>query len=453
MSRTTSTIRAGKAAALALAVGTGIAAAPAMADTQVMYVLDGSNSMWGQIDGVAKIQTAKEVLGELLEAEGAQKVGLLAYGHRSKTDCGDIEVLAPVGAGAGELKAGIGKVTPTGKTPISAALKAAAEALPAGDHQNNIVLISDGLETCNADPCATAQALAAQGVNTRIHVVGFDIGAEDREKLECIAVNGGVYVDARSADDLKGALTQVAEVVAEPEPAPAPEPEPEPQAVETFRDDFDQGELAGHWQVAQPNPDGFIVEDGSLVLIAGQKGTMADPEKENLFLLDVPLPDGDWEMEVVYDAEFNTRHEILQFGLYDDAENFLVVSSGLGGRFAYNCALEIGMDDMSRGQLKENRTNLGDWEACQGDVVGFMKRKGIGPRPYKITLVKEGRSYSATHQFGDEVPEGEEPRIEKSGAVSSLRAPKGVALTVGQVADTKGETLFLIDRVVVRQRN
>jgi len=110
MSRTTSTIRAGKAAALALAVGTGIAAAPAMADTQVMYVLDGSNSMWGQIDGVAKIQTAKEVLGELLEAEGAQKVGLLAYGHRSKTDCGDIEVLAPVGAGAGELKAGIGKV-------------------------------------------------------------------------------------------------------------------------------------------------------------------------------------------------------------------------------------------------------------------------------------------------------------------------------------------------------
>mgnify|MGYP001356056495 CR=1 FL=1 len=222
---------------------------------------------------------------------------------------------------------------------------------------------------------------------------------------------------------------------------------------EVFRDDFDSGELGGQWSVANPDPSGFIVEDGQLIVIAGAQGSLADPEKANIFLLDVPLPDGDWEMEVVYDAEFNTRHENLQFGLYDDAENFLVVSSGLGGRFKYNCALEIGMDDMSRGQLKENRTNLGDWEACQGDVVGFMKRKGIGPRPYKITLVKEGRSYSATHQFGDEVPEGEEPRIEKSGAVSSLRAPKGVALTVGQVADTKGETLFLIDRVVVRQRN
>ena len=58
--------------------------APASAaTTNMLFILDGSNSMWGQVDGVAKIETAKQVLGKLLsDLPAATQVGLVAYGHR-----------------------------------------------------------------------------------------------------------------------------------------------------------------------------------------------------------------------------------------------------------------------------------------------------------------------------------------------------------------------------------
>ena len=80
--------------ALALAVSTTGAAAANM-----LFILDGSNSMWGQVDGVAKIETAKNVLGDLLaDLPQDTKVGLMAYGHRAEGDCNDVETLAGIGA-------------------------------------------------------------------------------------------------------------------------------------------------------------------------------------------------------------------------------------------------------------------------------------------------------------------------------------------------------------------
>jgi Ca-activated chloride channel family protein len=67
---------------LALAV-TMFAAGPAVAETNILFILDGSNSMWGQIDGTAKIETAKSVLNDSLSDLGEGVVpGLMIYGHR-----------------------------------------------------------------------------------------------------------------------------------------------------------------------------------------------------------------------------------------------------------------------------------------------------------------------------------------------------------------------------------
>ena len=46
-------------------------------------ILDVSNSMWGQIDGRAKIELAREALaGALVDLPADLPVGLRAYGHR-----------------------------------------------------------------------------------------------------------------------------------------------------------------------------------------------------------------------------------------------------------------------------------------------------------------------------------------------------------------------------------
>src|SRR5690625_1951055 len=72
-------------------------AQPAAAHDTIL-VFDGSGSIWGQIDGVAKITIARDVMqGLLSELPAERRMGLVAYGHNRKGDCGDIETLVPVG--------------------------------------------------------------------------------------------------------------------------------------------------------------------------------------------------------------------------------------------------------------------------------------------------------------------------------------------------------------------
>ncbi len=221
--------------ARALALTTTLLAAPAaLANDNVMVVFDGSNSMWGQIDGTAKIEIARDVIGNLLgDWADDRSVGLMAYGHRSRGDCTDIEVIVEPGAAQrSEILDRIKSITPTGKTPLTDAVEQAAKQLSYTDRPATVVLISDGLESCERDPCELARALEKGGVGFTAHVVGFGLGAdEDTASLACIAEEtGGQYIQASNADELGAALSAVATAVA------TPEPEPEPQAPDVTVD-------------------------------------------------------------------------------------------------------------------------------------------------------------------------------------------------------------------------
>ena len=198
-----------------------------------MLILDSSGSMWGQVDGVAKYQVARKVIGNVLQDIGQNvNMGVMAYGHRRKGDCTDIQTVIPVGkVNAPRYMSSIRKINPKGKTPISAAVRQAAETLRFTEEKATIVLISDGLETCDADPCALSAELEKLGIDFTVHVVGFDLGNEDTRTLSCLADNtGGMFLQAGNANELTDAIGQVVEVVKEapaaPKPAPAPKPEP-----------------------------------------------------------------------------------------------------------------------------------------------------------------------------------------------------------------------------------
>lgn len=212
----------------ALALTTTLLAAPAaLANDNVMVVFDGSNSMWGQIDGTAKIEIARDVIDNLLgDWADDRSVGLMAYGHRSRGDCTDIEVIVEPGAAQrSEILDRIKSITPTGKTPLTDAVEQAATQLSYTDRPATVVLISDGLESCERDPCELARALEKGGVGFTAHVVGFGLGAdEDTASLSCIAEEtGGQYIQASNADELGAALSAIATAVAEPEPVPEPQ--------------------------------------------------------------------------------------------------------------------------------------------------------------------------------------------------------------------------------------
>jgi len=230
--------KSGIAAILAVGgLALGAAHAQAQSDENVMIVFDGSNSMWGQIDGVAKIEIARGVMENLLGGwTDERSVGLMAYGHRQRGDCTDIETLiAPAAGTRADILSRINGITPTGKTPLTDAVEQAARAMSYEDTPATVILISDGLESCGRDPCALAEALEKGGVGFTAHVVGFGLGGDaDTASLSCIAEKtGGEFLSADNADELGQALSAVAVAVAEaPKPEPVVEPEPEPQQPE-----------------------------------------------------------------------------------------------------------------------------------------------------------------------------------------------------------------------------
>ena len=203
----------------------------AQAEEATMIVLDASGSMWGQIDGVNKIVIARDVVRETLPAAAQGPLGLVSYGHNRKGDCSDIEVLVPPAAGtAGAIAASVDAINPKGKTPLSDAVQRAAQAMGHEENKATVVLVTDGLETCGAAPCALARALEASGVDFTAHVVGFGLSRQDGAAVSCLASEtGGRYFEADNQGELAAALSLAVAQEITPETVIEEPPQVEPK--------------------------------------------------------------------------------------------------------------------------------------------------------------------------------------------------------------------------------
>ncbi len=187
----------------------------AQADTRnTIIVFDASGSMWGQIDGKSKIEIARDAFNNLENnwQSTNDNIGLIAYGHNRKGDCSDIEMLVdPKVGNINRVSKAISTLRPKGKTPLSDAVKMAAQKLKYQEEKATVILFSDGIETCNADPCALSTELTADGIDFTAHVIGFAITkSKDRQQLQCIAENsGGQYFDTNNANELGVALNSI----------------------------------------------------------------------------------------------------------------------------------------------------------------------------------------------------------------------------------------------------
>ncbi len=179
----------------------------------VYLILDASGSMWGQLpDETAKITVAKRVLREFVAGDFAgRELALRAYGHRRKGDCADSELVVPFAPQeqvAASVEAFLENLNPLGKTPISRSLRQALADF--GERRGEILLISDGIETCDEDPCALVKAWREQGIPIRVHVVGLGLDEAAKTALSCISEAAGTeFHDADSAASLTAGLAEV----------------------------------------------------------------------------------------------------------------------------------------------------------------------------------------------------------------------------------------------------
>lgn len=195
----------------------------------VQVIVDASGSMAALTNtGEMRMDSARRVLTEVINAIPEQpgvNVGLRVYGHRGdNTDAGRPEscvssdLLVPMaGVDKPALLAQVGTLQPVGWTPLGYSLQQASADFtePASETVvNTVVMVTDGLETCDADPVAIAGELKNSPAGITTHVIGFGTTPEEQAILSGIAqAGGGQLLGSDNTGQLMAALFEVLEEV------------------------------------------------------------------------------------------------------------------------------------------------------------------------------------------------------------------------------------------------
>lgn len=211
-------------AAALLGPATTVAEPSCTADAFVVF--DGSASMaetWPDKEGAPRIVSAREAMHRAMpEIALYRRLGLVTYGPGSQqSSCDNVELRFPPIADAAPLITGaVDALEPDGNTPLTAAVRSAAEALDFTYRPGVVVLVTDGRETCGGSPCGLGAELAARGVDMTVHVIGFQLQPDykghplfrpnnDVHKADCLAEKtGGRTVTTETVDELVEALRE-----------------------------------------------------------------------------------------------------------------------------------------------------------------------------------------------------------------------------------------------------
>jgi Ca-activated chloride channel homolog len=180
-------------------------------ETRILFVFDASQSMMGLWQSDRKINIARNVLIKMidsLEKLDNVQMALRVYGHQFPVppqNCNDTRLEVPFAKdNAPRIRQELRYLSPKGTTPIANSLQAAAGDFPQEcvDCRNIIILITDGIEACDGDPCAVSYELQKQGIILRPFVIGIGIDEGFRKTFDCI----GNYYNAADEERFKEVL-------------------------------------------------------------------------------------------------------------------------------------------------------------------------------------------------------------------------------------------------------
>ena len=143
----------------------------------------------------------------------------MSFGQRRRADCSDVEVVTPPEVGPGERIAGLAdKLNPRGKGPVALAIREAAKQVPAGTAAS-VILLHDGPDNCQQDPCAAATEVAKANPKLVIDVISIGLEKADAQRMACVAkATKGQMYDVRDAAGLNAAVAEAMRL-ANPDPA------------------------------------------------------------------------------------------------------------------------------------------------------------------------------------------------------------------------------------------
>lgn len=181
--------------------------------TRILFVLDASGSMKAEMNGQSRMDIAKKVLSDLvdsLKVNPLVEIGLRVYGHQYDSklkNCTDSKLEANFAQGNHQqIIQKLNAIEPKGTTPIAYSLEKAAGDFPRDfGYRNVIILITDGIESCDGDPCSTSLALQKKNVFLRPFVIGLGVEEKLSRYFDCM----GKFYNANTINDFHRYLREI----------------------------------------------------------------------------------------------------------------------------------------------------------------------------------------------------------------------------------------------------
>jgi Ca-activated chloride channel family protein len=182
-----------------------------MPTTRILFVFDCSLSMSKRWENSTNMDISKRVLNlavDSLSRLDKVEVALRMYGHQSSVqpnrNCKDTKLEVPFYKGnIAALKEKIKQAQPRGTTPIAYTLEQCGGDFPNDPNARNIIiLITDGIEECDGDPCAVSAALQSRNIILRPFVIGVGLDENFKKTFDCV----GKFFDAKNEKSFQNAM-------------------------------------------------------------------------------------------------------------------------------------------------------------------------------------------------------------------------------------------------------
>ncbi|MCX7729138.1 MAG: VWA domain-containing protein [Bacteroidia bacterium] len=184
--------------------------------TRILFIFDVSYSMYAPWNTEPKINVAKKVMGRIMDSIQSipnLEIALRCYGHTTffqpVRNCKDSKLEIPFASAsvnAPKVKQFINKLEPKGTTPIAYSIaQSEKDFTECKNCRNVVILITDGIEECEGNPCEVSVMLQKKGIFIRPFVIGVGLDMKFADALGCM----GKFIDVSNEKNFYPVLKQI----------------------------------------------------------------------------------------------------------------------------------------------------------------------------------------------------------------------------------------------------
>ncbi len=177
--------------------------------TKILFLLDASLSMKNEWKGGTKWNTATNALIEIADSIstiGDVEMGLRVFGHlypEPDKNCRDTRLEVSFDTGnILKLKKKLEEIRPKGITPLVYSIEKCAADFGTSQSRKILIIITDGEDACNRDPCSLQKILEDNGVVLRPFIIGMNLQSNIFQQMNCM----GKIINTSNRDEFITAL-------------------------------------------------------------------------------------------------------------------------------------------------------------------------------------------------------------------------------------------------------